>query len=60
VEQRHRTQRDGVQRRPRRRLHIPHELSDGTAALFEGMLRQRLLPLISQELPAVEVLPLEP
>ena len=37
----------------RRRVHIPG-LSEPTQALFNAMLHDRLLPLVSRELPAVE------
>ena len=37
----------------RRRVHVPG-LSESTQALFDVMLRDRLLPLVSRELPAVE------
>ena len=53
VEQRHALERDNVKRRARRRLHIA-QLSESSATLWERTLRERLLPFISEELPAVE------
>jgi hypothetical protein len=42
-----------IQEKQRRRMHIP-ALSDATVEKYDELLRERLLPFVSSELPAVE------